>query len=145
MRTALLLIIGFAITADGMASGFGLLAFYQANNPFAVIVVFAAGFLVTGYVTITGRVWVKDSPLLLKALWVVAVVIDVYTTYVAIVFYVLLRRPWTEQPNIETIPSFLGLFGSGLNQFMQPLLVILLPILLSGTTMISHYVFEREK
>lgn len=139
----LLLVVAVAFIADGLASGVAFQGFFQADNFFAYVLVYGAGFIVTGMVALSGLVWKSGSPWLLKILWGLSVIVDVYTTYVATIFYVLLKNPLTVAPNIADIPNFSVLLGMGTNQQVQVILVLILPIIISGTTMLSDFVIEK--
>lgn len=144
MNMVLFLIVAVAIIADGIASGVAFQGFFQADNFFAYILVYGTGFIVTGIVALSGFIWKRGTPWLLKILWFFSVIIDVYTTYVATIFYVLLKNPLSVAPSIENIPSLSALFGMGTNQQVQVVLVLILPIIISGTTMLSEYVIEKS-
>ena len=144
MTMVLFVIVAFAILADGMASGVAFQGFLQANNIFSYILVYGTGFIVTGIVALSGWIWKNGTPWLLKILWFLSVIVDVYTTYVATIFYVLLKNPLSVAPNIEDIPNFSALLGMGTNQQVQVVLVIILPIIISGTTMLSEYTIEKN-
>ena len=144
MKMVILLIVAIAILADGMLTGIAFQGFFQASNVFANILVFSAGFIVTGIVAITGWIWKGMSPWPLKVLWIFSVIVDVYTTYVATIFYVLQQNPLTASPNIASIPSLSDLFGMGINTQVQVILVLILPIILTGTSMLSTYIIENS-
>ena len=58
----LLLVVAVAFIADGMASGVAFQGFFQADNFFAYVLVYGAGFIVTGIVALSGLVWKSGSP-----------------------------------------------------------------------------------
>ncbi len=89
MRSVLTLFVSIAILADAAASGFSLMAIFQANNPFAQVVAFFGGLLITALATLTRAVFdSRNIPFI--CLWIVALLIDAYTTIVAVIFFVII-------------------------------------------------------
>jgi hypothetical protein len=132
----LFITVSTMVIADAMASGVGILAMVQADNVLAKLVIFAGGFAITGLVTFTKLILAKDSPFSLKCLWLVAVLIDAYTTIVTVIYYVILARPLTEQVDLtivrydpENLPKTLLVFG--------------LTALVTGGSIVGLWVLEK--
>lgn len=145
MYMVLAVVVAIAVLADGLASGIGLVGIFGANNAFSSVVVFGVGFVMTGLVAVSGVVWRSGSPLLLKALWILAVGLDVYTTYLATVYYIVMGNPLSERVDVASVPGLITLLGGEVPVVIQNVLVLFLPLLLSGSTMLTEYVIDRTK
>ncbi len=139
MWLVLALIVLVAMVADGVASGMSLQMFFNTqHNMLANIFVFGAGFVITGIVAYTPKIFSEETPFLLKVLWLIAVLVDGYTTFVVVVFYIVLHHPYSDPLNIAEIrfdPS----------NWLATSLALALPIILSGATMLAHYVIEKAE
>ena len=136
MWLVLAIVVLVAVIADGIASGLSLQLFFDADNLLTQTFVFGAGFVITGIVSFTTRIFSPGSPFLLKILWLMAILIDAYTTFIVVAFYLILRNPYSVAPDISTIKY-------DPNNWPATLLAYSLPIILSGTTMLAHYVVEN--
>lgn len=120
-------------TASGVVSLKGIL---QPNNILANIACLGGSVIITGMAMTTKSVFSPKSNLLIKALWVVAVGIDAFTTIIATVYYVILGMPLSERPEISaftfdlsnTFPTIIG-FGSA--------------ILITGFSVSTLYILEK--
>ncbi len=78
---------------DGFTTGWGLLALLKANNPFATVLALGSGILITALAVATVPIWKNSStPGIVKVLWLVAIVVDTYTTALATLNYAIMNN-----------------------------------------------------
>jgi hypothetical protein len=126
-------------TADGLASGFTLLAMIQANNSLAKMIVMVGGFLITGMAIITKNVLAPESPVTIKLVWFIAIAIDIYTTIAGTIYYVILRYPLSEPVDWSRV------YCCDMSNFVPSIVAFGLTVIVTGSSVTLQYAFERVK
>lgn len=133
----LLLFVGLAVVADALLSGFTLMASFQANNILSQILVFSAGCIITGFVVFTKEILVSNS-LMLKLVWLVSVIVDAYTTFVGVIFYMIMGEDLSNPIEFSAIqydPS----------NWPKTIIVFSLTFIVTGASVSALYVLENSE
>ncbi len=78
---------------DGFTTGWGLLALLRANNLFTTALALGSGVLITALAVATKPIWENsNTPGIVKVLWLVAIVVDTYTTALATLNYAIMNN-----------------------------------------------------
>lgn len=124
-------------TADGLASGFTLLAMIQANNSLARMLVMVGGFLITGMAIITKNVLSPESPLTIKIVWFIAIAIDIYTTIAGTVYYIILGYPLTEPVDWSNV------YCCDMSNLIPSVIAFGLTLIITGSSVTMQYALEK--
>ena len=122
--------------ADGFASAATLAGMFQAKNLIAYAIVIPAGFIITGLGVATKLVWVPDSPITLKGIWLVAIIVDAYTTVVAIIWYIIAGMPMGTAIDFSVLqydPS----------RWDQTILAFMLTGIVTGSSVSTIYIYDK--
>ena len=132
--TALLLATTGALIADTFASIVGMEALIKPQNLLSDILVIASSLLINGMVYATA--YILDSEItLLKIVWFLSLLVDAYTTFIAIFFEVLLNSDTVDWTLIK-VDSF--------NSLIRTIAVLTLSIAISLMAMCSGYLSKRK-
>ncbi len=122
--------------ADGFASAATLSGMFQAKNPVAQVTVVGAGIIITGLGVATKLVWTAGSPAILKGVWVAAIIVDAFTTVVAVVWFVIANMP----PDTAIDLSLLYYDPS---RWGQTAMAVLMTGIVTGSSVSTMYVYDR--
>lgn len=132
----ILLLTAIGTLVDGMASGIILLSMIETNNTLTKIIVFAGGIIITGIAMGTKAVFSSGTPKILMGVWVVAVFIDLYSTIVGTIYYVVLGMP------LGTAVDF-SLITLDFSNSVSAALALGLTFIITGSSVVSLYVLEN--
>lgn len=122
--------------ADGASSGLVLMAMLGAKNILSQILVFAGGLMITGMAVSTKAIFSDKGSCVLKIIWLVATVIDLYTTIVGTIFYVIMQMPLSYKVDFS-------LMYFDPKNFFPTLLAFGISGLITGSSIVVLYVVER--
>jgi len=122
--------------ADGFASATILMSMLHPRNILAQVIVVVGGIIITGLAVCTKLVWDHRSPLVLKIIHVMAILIDVYTTIVGTIFYVIIGAPLSEPVDLSRI------IICNPNNLVPTLLAFLLTAIITGSSVTTIHVFN---
>lgn len=107
---ALLLLVPIAcgLFVDGITSAIGIAAILEASNPVGWVVAGAGGICTTGFAASSKHIWDKRRRrVILVFLWALAVTIDVYTTCIGTLHFIVDKK-WFDDPIVIAFPSLTG-------------------------------------
>lgn len=123
-----------ALIADTLASVVGIRMIIEPQNLLGDIVVLMSSFLINGIIYATPYIlFGNNKNLLVLILWFITVVLDAFTTLVAIIFELLLDIDyidWTLVPEI---------FDGSINNIVQAIFVLIVTVAISLTAALSSY------
>ncbi len=132
----LLILTAIGTLVDGMASGLILLSMIETNNVLTQIIVFAGGIIITGIAMTTKVVFSAGAPKLLRYIWAVSVFIDLYSTIVGTISYVVLRMPMGTAVDFSLIQLYFS-------NVVPSALALGLTFIITGSSVTSLYVMEN--
>lgn len=131
----LLILTAIGTLVDGLTTGLILLSLISPTSFLGQVLTFAGGIIITGFEMGTKAVFSKSSPTILRYMWLVAVIVDFYTTIVGTVYYVALGYP------LETVVNYSAIQIDSSNIF-SVILALGLSFIITGSSVFSFYILE---
>lgn len=132
----LLVFTAIGTLVDGMASGLILLSMIQSNNFLGQLLAFAGGAIITGAAVTTRVIFYPGTPKILRYVWIVAVIIDVYSTVIGTIYYGVLGFP------LGTVVDF-SLIQINSYNVVSIALALGLAFIITGSSLISLHILEK--
>jgi hypothetical protein len=93
--------VSCATVADGFTSAVGIAAAIDAKNYVAWAFAIVAGLATTGFSVATSPIWSKQSNWFLRFLWLIAIIVDVYTTVIGAVHFIIEKKWFGDRVNLS--------------------------------------------
>ena len=136
----LLIWSAIAVFADSILSIEGITAIVQPKNLISDLIVISITFVVNGIIASTNIIFGRSSNILFVFIWLMAAFIDIYTTFIAVLFGVVLGDSPSDFPTI----SIRVIIDSIVNNIMASIFIFLGAFLISLLAASSGFLLAKH-